>query len=292
MVLGIVAQRGNDRAVEIAAEIWEAVGAAADVRVDAATAERLGVPGHPVGDLAGARLVVSIGGDGTFLYTARHVGSTPIVGVNLGEVGFLNAVDPDVAVPVVRELYEDCDAGDWDLQRLPRLQAEAGDLEVGPAINEILIQGAQRGRSQRLTITVEVDGETYATESADGVMAATPTGSTAYNLSEGGPVVTPDVESLIVNLMCGDGGMPPLIMSNDAELNLEIQGRGTTYVIADSRDRHRVRPPLTVRITRESTPVRIAGPPVEFFGALDKLDRAPRLHEPEADRVNDANGNA
>ena len=103
MYVGIVAQRGNDRAADLAARLCETLRAEdVSIWVDETTAERIDAPGVDVNRMTECNLVVSIGGDGTFLFAARGAGSTPILGVNLGEVGFLNAVTPDEAVEEVR----------------------------------------------------------------------------------------------------------------------------------------------------------------------------------------------
>jgi len=95
MQVGIVARKGSERAVAVADELRDAVaGAGASVWLDAETADALGEPaaGREVDALADCDLAVAVGGDGTFPFVARNAGDTPIVGVNLGEVGFLNAV--------------------------------------------------------------------------------------------------------------------------------------------------------------------------------------------------------
>ncbi|ESS09267.1 MAG: putative sugar kinase [uncultured archaeon A07HN63] len=106
MKIGLVAQRDNSRAVEVADTVRSALVAdGVDCRLDTATATSLDVPdaGSEIESFDECDLVVSIGGDGTFLFAARAAGGTPMVGVNLGEVGFLNAVRPENAVNAVRE---------------------------------------------------------------------------------------------------------------------------------------------------------------------------------------------
>jgi NAD+ kinase len=118
---------------------------------------------------------------------------------------------------------------------------------------------------------VSVDGSVYTGGQADGVLVATPTGSTAYNLSEGGPLVHPDVQGFLVNEMSGASSMPPLAVGTDAEITVAVENAEGGYVVADGRVRQSVDPPATVTIARASDPVRIAGPPLDFFAALGKL---------------------
>ncbi|RXK51921.1 NAD(+)/NADH kinase [Halorientalis pallida] len=276
MNVGIVAQRDNPRAAALANEIRTHLDDA-DVPtvVDETTATQLGpdAEGVPVDEMAGRELVVSIGGDGTFLFAARGAGATPIMGVNLGEVGFLNAVSPDAAVEtvddVVREIRED---GGPHTRSMHRLQARGDGWSLPPAINEVAVLGTQRGHGQGVDLEVTVDGATYTAGHADGVLIATPTGSTAYNLSEDGPLVHPDVSGLIVTEMAGESEMPPLVVGVDSEVEVIVENGAEAVVVGDGRTSETVTPPATVTLTRAANPVRVAGPPLDFFAGLGKLD--------------------
>jgi NAD+ kinase len=276
MNVGIVAQRDNPRAAALANEIRTHLDdAGVPTVVDETTAAQLGpdAEGVPVDEMAGRDLVVSIGGDGTFLFAARGAGTTPIMGVNLGEVGFLNAVSPDVAVEtvddVVRRLRED---GRADTRSMHRLRARGDGWSLPPAINEVAVLGPQRGHGQGVDLEVTVDGATYTAGHADGVLIATPTGSTAYNLSEDGPLVHPDVSGLIVTEMAGESEMPPLVIDDESEIEVTVENANRAVVVGDGRTSESVTPPATVTLTRAEKSVRVAGPPLDFFAGLGKLD--------------------
>ncbi|SDF04103.1 NAD(+)/NADH kinase [Halorientalis regularis] len=276
MNVGIVAQRDNPRAAALASEIRTHLDdEGVPTVVDETTAAHLGpdAEGVSVDAMAGRDLVVSIGGDGTFLFAARGAGTTPIMGVNLGEVGFLNAVSPDVAVEtvdeVVREIRED---GGADTRSMHRLQARGDGWTIPPAINEVAVLGSQRGHGQGVDLDVTVDGATYTEGHADGVLIATPTGSTAYNLSEDGPLVHPDVSGLIVTEMAGESEMPPLVVDIDSEIEVTVENSERAVVVGDGRTSEAVTPPATVTLERAEKPVRVAGPPLDFFAGLGKLD--------------------
>jgi len=273
MNVGIVAQRDNARAVALAAELRAALADdGVEVRLDETTATALDRTGVAVEAMGDCDLVVSIGGDGTFLYVARGVGTTPILGVNLGEVGFLNAVRPTDAVAAVRTVVDDAREGELDVQRVPRLQASGDDWSLPPSLNEVVVQGPQRGHGRGLGVEIRVDGALYAGGQADGAMVATPTGSTAYNLSEGGPLVHHDVEGLVVTEMCPADPMPPLVVDADSEVTVQVEGADRAHVVGDGRARETLTPPGSVRITASADPVSIAGPSVDFFKALGKLE--------------------
>lgn len=275
MRVGVVAQRGNARAAYLAGELREMLtGLAAEVWMDTATAETLDTDGVPVNEFDDCDLVVSIGGDGTFLYAARGAGSTPVMGVNLGEVGFLNAVAPDVAVDAVRgEVERYLDEGTVRHREVPRIRA-TGEREwrLTPAINEIAVLGAQRGPGQGLEVEVRVDGSLYASGHADGVLVSTPTGSTAYNLSEGGPLVQPGVPALVVTLMCPSDPMPPLVVRLESEVAVRVDGPEHAVVSSDGSRMQEVETPEVVTLEPAEEPARVAGPESDFFQALNKLE--------------------
>ncbi|MFW5939994.1 MAG: NAD(+)/NADH kinase [Halolamina sp.] len=273
MLVGIVAQQGNRRASFLAADVRDRL-LEADVEVwlDEATAGSHDEAGHPVDAMAACDLVVAIGGDGTFLFAARCVGGTPIAGVNLGEVGFLNAIGPEEAVDEVLAGVEALRAGDLSVREAPRLVAAGEDWESPTAVNEIVLQGPQRGRAGGVDLEIRVDGALFSSGRADGVLAATPTGSSAYNLSEGGPLVHSDVDAIVVNEMCAEAGMPPLAVGLDSEISVRLSGAEAAHVVVDGRVTRSQPPPTTVTVRTADTPVRIAGPDAEFFEALNKLE--------------------
>lgn len=270
MSLGVVAQRGNERAVALADRIRSDIGYDR-VDVDAETGAALDVEGVAVDALSDCDLVVSIGGDGTFLFAARLIGETPLMGVNLGEVGFLTSVHPDDALPTVRDAFEAAQANALDARCLTRIEAHTDAWSTAPALNELMVHAPQRGQQNAISVVTRVDGEVYDRRRVDGLMVATPAGSTAYNLSERGPLVTPGVDGLVVNQMCAHGGRPPLIVPLDAHIEIAVTDAAFAYILGDGRAQHRMAVPGSVTIRQSPSPLRVAGPPVEFFQALDRL---------------------
>jgi NAD+ kinase len=270
MHVGIVAQRGNDRAASLAADIGNALDAT--VSYDSETATALETEGLAPTEMADCDLVVSIGGDGTFLYTARSVGATPIMGVNLGEVGFLNATPPEDAVDTVAETVAALRAGEATYREMTQVQATAEGIDLPPALNEVTVTGRQRGHGNGLDVEVRVDGSLYSGTHADGAIVATPTGSSAYNLSEDGPLLHPNADGFVITEMCADGSMPSLVVDTAETITVRVSGAETAYAIADGRTRAAIEPPATLTLQRAAEPVRIAGPDLDFFAALGKLE--------------------
>ncbi|GAB6879935.1 NAD(+)/NADH kinase [Halorubrum gandharaense] len=273
MQVGIVARKGNQRAVSLADAIREAVAdAGATVWLDEATAEAVGTDGRPVDALSECDLAVAVGGDGTFLFAARNAGSTPVLGVNLGEVGFLNAVPPERAEEAVVAEVEKFQQSAMNVREAPRLAARTDGWESVPAANEVVIQGSRRGNGGGINYELRVNGALYSGGHADGVLVATPTGSTAYNLSEGGTLVHPTVEALVVNEMCPTDGMPPLAVDVDATVSVTVTGADAeAVVVSDGRNPHELSGPVEVVVERTEPAMRIAGPESDFFEALGKL---------------------
>jgi len=275
MDVGIVGQRDNARAADLAGEVVELLReAAVGVRVDIQTASVLGLEGTPVDQMRSCDLVVSIGGDGTFLFAAGGAGSTPVLGINLGEVGFLNAVPPEEALPTIRrEIERFHETGSIRHREVPRVVVGGADgWSLPPGLNEITIQGHQRGHVDGLNLEVRVDEALYSTAEGDGILVATPTGSTAYNMSEGGPIVHPQIDGFVVTDMCGSGSMPPLVVPLDADLTIRVAGADEAIVSSDGSDHRTIAPPTELAVAAADEPAKVAGPVSDFFQALNKLE--------------------
>jgi len=155
-----------------------------------ATAEER--PGALVDSLDGTRLIVSIGGDGTLLWTAQQAAAAhiPVLGINAGRLGFLTQVQ----LGEEGQALDRWAAGDFTLQRRALLEARVGD-RVFHALNDAVVH---KGIEINLIrIEVSVDGQPAGQFDADGVIVSTPTGSTGYSLSLGGPILHPDVRALV-----------------------------------------------------------------------------------------------
>ncbi len=273
MRLGVVAQKGNDRAVEVATDLADELGQGdVEIHLDSVTAEAADRDGVALSKLSECPLVISVGGDGTFLFTARHVGSTPILGVNLGEVGFLNGVSPGEATDRVRdEIDRIRETGEPQYREVPRIKAWGDEWSLTPGLNEIVVQGPQRGHGQGVDLEVRVAGSLYAGGHADGVLVATQTGSTAYNMSEGGPLLHPDVRGFVITDMNAEAAMPPLVIAPEQSITVRVSGTDRVAVSSDGNTRW-IDAPTEISVGMADAPGRIAGPPSDFFRALNKID--------------------
>jgi NAD+ kinase len=197
--VGLVVKRDRPRAVRLAGRMIAWLRRrGVRVLVDGVTPVP-GAPARPKDDLAReAELIVVLGGDGTLLSIARRTRvRVPILGVNLGELGFLTEVVEDEAMPVLARVV----AGRYELDRRMTLAARLvrGRRVLGRfrALNDVVITNGALARIVQFTVTV--DGLPFNTYRADGMIVATPTGSTAYSLSAGGPIVEPTVQVIVLS---------------------------------------------------------------------------------------------
>ena len=262
----LVTHASRPEAQVLAAEVAQALARSAlDVRVcdDDGLATAAGdwnvVPADE--DAAdGAELVVVLGGDGTILRgaeRARH-GDVPLLGVNLGHVGFLAEAEREAVDDVVRAIVE----REWHVEE--RTALEVAVLVGGEALhrtwalNEVSLEKAARERM--VDVLVEIDGRPLSRWGCDGVVCATPTGSTAYAFSAGGPVVWPEVEALLVVPISAHALFArPLVVSPTSAIALELPDESSSAVLwADGRRALDLPPRARVEVRRSAQPVRLA----------------------------------
>ena len=176
--------------------------------------------------------VISMGGDGTFLKAASRVGAkgTPIIGVNMGRLGFLADVLPSEIEAALGSLY----AGECQIEEhaVIQVEAEGGVLAGNPfALNDIAV--LKRDDASMISIRTQVNGEFLVTYQADGLIVSTPTGSTAYNLSNGGPIIIPQSGSLCLTPVAPHSlNIRPIVINDTAEITLDVESRSHNYLVA------------------------------------------------------------
>lgn len=175
--------------------------------------------------------VISLGGDGTFLRAARWVGSleTPIVGINTGHLGYLAAYRIDEPKVLIDTLL----AGTYPVEHRTLLQVESSPFpfDYPFALNEIAI--LKKDSSAMISVETLVDGWPLATYQADGLIISTPTGSTGYNLSVGGPIVAPTAPNWVISPIAAHSlTMRPLVVNDASSLTLTTTSRTSSYLVA------------------------------------------------------------
>lgn len=252
-------------AIEAAKELGDLLTAAGvDVRILAGEADGLGCAGATVvaDDLEaarGAELVVAFGGDGTLLRAAEYArpDRTPLLGVNLGHVGFLAEADPMSLDATAARIL----AGDYAVEE--RLALDVRVLRGGEevlrdwALNDVSVE--KDSREHMVNLILEIDGRPLSRWGCDGLVCATPTGSTAYAFSAGGPVVWPSVQALLVVPISAHALFArPLVVSPASTVAIEITDAASPAILfCDGRRTHVLGAHDRLEIVADEEPVRL-----------------------------------
>lgn len=179
-----------------------------------------------------ADYVISMGGDGTFLRAASMVGckQIPILGINMGRLGFLADISASEIEPIISALYED----DFTVESRAAIKVEAdGQPLTGYdcALNDVAI--LKRDNASMISIRVSVDGEYLTTYQADGLVVSTPTGSTAYSLSVGGPIIVPGTSVFSMTAVAPHSlNIRPIVIPDNSEISLVVESRSHNFLVA------------------------------------------------------------
>lgn len=194
---------------------------------DAAPAvDRSDLPAHE------PQLVVVLGGDGTLLSVARIFAATgtPILSVNLGSLGFLTEVRLGALYETLESWCENCHTLDARTMLHSEVIRDGSTVKAFEALNEVVVSKGDIARMGEFA--VELDGKKVARFRADGVIVSTPTGSTAYTLAANGPILTPDVDALIVTPICPHLlTLRPIVVRGDASLTVRVEGIPTQCLL-------------------------------------------------------------
>ncbi|MGH2730634.1 MAG: NAD(+)/NADH kinase [Actinomycetota bacterium] len=211
-------------------------------------------------------LVISVGGDGTMLRAAQvaHAADAPLLGINTGRVGYLTEVDAGKELDALEAVFD----GEFTIEDRMML---ACDTDEGSyvALNEVLVERAARHRLVRLD--VRVGGERLASFNGDGVIVATPTGSTAYALSAGGPIVSPKANCLVVVPVSPHMFFSrPVVLAADETVEVIVDPLGEdASLLIDGSIGHDLPPGAAITVRRHLRPLkllRVGGP-----GFLERL---------------------
>lgn len=250
-----------------AADFLRANHAAAYAEDDAAQA--LGLP--PLSQAEGLDMLLTLGGDGTLLRGVQHAfrWNAPLLGVNLGRVGFLTEAEPDEVEAALQAVLD----GEYTIDERRVLHVSAGDRHWH-ALNDAVLS---RGGSARLTtINAWVDGELSGRYVADGVIVSTPTGSTGYSLSAGGPIISPQVDCMLITPICAHTLQHrPTVVQGGAEIALELapEDAQTASIQVDGQACMELTSGMKAFIRMDARPIRLVRlKPQNFFQLVrDKL---------------------
>ena len=274
MKAGLLARVDNPQAGPLIAALREALTArGVEVLLEKRTAALLGPSIEGVGEAdlaAGSDLLVLLGGDGTILRALHRMrGAVPAVfGINLGSLGFLTGVHSEEWPKAVESIA----AGDFQLsartQLRVELEREGKVAEAFTGLNDAVVSRGQH--SQLIKVEVRVDGDELCVYNADGLIIATPTGSTAYSMSAGGPLLLPDSACFVITPIC------PHVLTNrstvvadTARLELRLMGGGPGVTVnVDGQEIRAFAPGDVLRISRAEEKLRLATLPGRTFSGV------------------------
>jgi len=277
MKAGIVARADKPQAAALTRSLVEALGArGVEVLLETRTAEAIGARGvdeHQLG--AACDLLIVLGGDGTILRALHRMRGEvpPIFGINLGSLGFLTGVHGEEWPKAVESIA----AGDFRLSARTMLRVElvreGATVETFTGLNDAVVSRGQH--SQLIKVAVRIDDEELSVYHADGLIVATPTGSTAYSMSAGGPLLLPDSACLVITPICPHVlTNRSTVVSDHARLELRLVGSGPGVTVnVDGQEIRDFGPDDVLRISRAAEKFQLAMLPGRTFSGVlrDKL---------------------
>ena len=277
MKAGLVARADKPQAAVLTRSLVEALGArGVEVLLETRTAEAVGARGLDEQELGAAcDLLIVLGGDGTILRALHRMRGAvpPIFGINVGSLGFLTGVHgeewPKAAESIV--------AGDFRLSARTMLRVElvreGVTVEAFTGLKDAVVSRGQH--SQLIKVAVRIDEEELSVYHADGLIVATPTGSTAYSMSAGGPLLLPDSACLVITPICPHVlTNRSTVVSDHARLELRLVGGGPGVTVnVDGQEIRDFGPGDVLRISRAAEKLRLATLPGRTFSDVlrDKL---------------------
>jgi NAD+ kinase len=216
-----------------------------------------------------ADFAISMGGDGTFLKTASRVGNKniPILGINIGRLGFLADVNPSDIEKSFDALY----SGHYTIEdrAVIKVENDGESFEGYPyALNDVAI--LKRDNASMINIRVTISGEYLTTYMADGLVISTPTGSTAYSLSIGGPIIVPQSGILSLTPVAPHSlNIRPIVIGDDCEITMNVESRSHNFLVAIDGRSEKCKEGSNLRITKAPYTIKIVKHSnQEFFQTL------------------------
>jgi NAD+ kinase len=252
--IGITSRCDRPEVIEMVSRIITNFSSKVQIFVSTPTAEVLGIEGIPVESMRdeGVELIISIGGDGTVLRNiAKMKDPLPVLGINMGTLGFLVDVEPEDAIEAIEEVL-------YGFSYLERMRVDVflnGEM-LETATNEIAVMSAKPAKI--IQFQVYVNDCLLDDMRADGVVFATPTGSTAYAMSAGGPIVSPRVNAIVVVPVAPFKlSSRPWIIPSDSEITVRLSSPKKEAVVAiDGQKSYRIKPEDIVKLKKSKYPAR------------------------------------
>lgn len=252
--VGLISRCDRDDVIALVREIVSHLKSRAEVFIDTKTAEATQQKGTHVAEMRkkGAEFIISIGGDGTVLRGIQKMDEPlPVLGINMGTIGFLVDVAPEEALEVIEKVLSG-----FEVEERSRLSIRVNGEQLPPATNEVVIITASPAKM--LAYKIFVDRSQLEELRADGVVFATSTGSTAYAMSAGGPIVDPRVDgTVIVPLAPFKLSSRPWVVPASSEIRVELtMPRKEAVLVIDGQYTRKIKEEDRILITKAEKPAR------------------------------------
>ena len=223
MKIGVVVNRNKAGAEEVLGTISRAIGSSGEVLIYPEAHAANGRSSCAESFFQGIDVLISLGGDGTMLHSVQLMGTAdvPIMGINLGTLGFMTTVSPDRVDEAMKLLL----AGAYELSERTRLRLTTKQGEISGAyyaLNDVAVGWG--GSPRIISLKMSIDRQYVTTYACDGLVISTPTGSTGHSMSAGGPILHPDTEVLVISPICPHTlSSRPLVVSNKSLIEVELE---------------------------------------------------------------------
>ncbi len=265
MRIVLISRIDDDEALSFTASLARRLkGLGHAVSFEKGTARHLREEGVPFEEFD-ADLAVVIGGDGSVLLTVHRMRrQIPILGINWGEVGFLASLEPDEA-----EAFFATHAEGFEVEQRMRITLSAQGEEIGTALNEAVIVTDRPAKMLRFAVTV--DGKTAERFRADGILISTPTGSTAYAMSAGGPIIDPRIEGfLVIPLAPYMLSSRPHLISSDRTLDIQLDTEKPAHLVIDGQSTYKLDKKTCISVRKAEAPARFVRVGKPFFEKVEQ----------------------
>jgi len=252
--IGLISRCDREDVIAFVGNILAHLRPEAEVLIDTKTAEKLRQKGTPMADMRkkGAEFIIAVGGDGTVLRGIQKMDDPlPVLGINMGTIGFLVDVNPEEAIEVIDRILSG-----FEVEERSRLAIRVNDEPLPPATNEVVVITANPAKI--LSYKIFVDKNQLEELRADGIVFATSTGSTAYAMSAGGPIVDPRVDgTVIVPLAPFKLSARPWVVPAESEIRMELTiPKKEAVIVIDGQYTRKINVDDKISITKAEKPAR------------------------------------
>ncbi len=228
MKIGIIARINCHSCIRIARRILELIPDNWDIQLESKLARAVGMPGVNFKDID-ADIIIVIGGDGTILKTAQ-LSRGKILGINVGGLGFLSEVE----IGNIEESIYSVINGNYKTYDVMKLDVYVNGKLFGKSINDVVIHTARISKIRKFS--VYIDDRFMENTSADGVIVATPIGSTSYSYSAGGPILIPSLRAVVISYIAPFGSrLRPIVCPDTSKITIKVIGKYSSLVIIDGQ---------------------------------------------------------